>query len=110
MPAVAGAGHGRVTALGLNVRSSPHAGSRGNIIGSLRRGDQVEIIGRDGAWLQITFQGQLAFVHSGYVEREAAKPATPDAEPGGPSQPLDGKPASFGPTQDATNIGDDIQR
>jgi hypothetical protein len=102
--AINGPGHGRVKALGLNVRSSPHAGSRDNILGTLRRGDQIEIIGRDGVWLQITYHGQPAYVHSGYVEREVAAPAAASGlEPGGPSQRQDGNPASIGPTQDVTS-------
>ncbi len=48
----------------LNVRSGPW----GTIIGSLREGNQLEVIGREGAWYKINYNGKTAYVHANYVE------------------------------------------
>ena len=45
---------------GLNVRSGPW----GTIIGSLSSGNSVEIIGSDGDWYKIRWEGKTAWVHS----------------------------------------------
>lgn len=47
----------------LNIRTSPW----GQIIGKFKNGDKVRIVGREGAWLKINYNGQTAFVHSRYV-------------------------------------------
>lgn len=48
----------------LNVRSAPW----GRIIGKLYDGDKLRIIGREGDWLKIHYNGGTAYVHSHYVE------------------------------------------
>ncbi|HNV70134.1 MAG TPA: SH3 domain-containing protein [Candidatus Ozemobacteraceae bacterium] len=47
----------------LNVRTSPW----GPIIGKLYNDSQVRIIGREGDWFKIDYNGQVAYVHSAYV-------------------------------------------
>ncbi|MBF0500537.1 MAG: peptidoglycan DD-metalloendopeptidase family protein [Candidatus Riflebacteria bacterium] len=54
----------------LNVRSTPW----GKIIGSLHAGDKVEIIGHEGDWYKVSYNGGTAFVHSSYIST-ASKPA-----------------------------------
>jgi len=48
----------------LNVRAAPW----GRIIGKLYDGDKLNIIGREGDWLKISYNGGIAYVHSHYVE------------------------------------------
>ena len=50
----------------LNVRSEPW----GDRIGSLSAGDEVSIIGAEGEWYQISFNGQTAYVHARYISQE----------------------------------------
>jgi len=47
----------------LNVRVSPW----GTIIGKLHDGDEVEIIGKEGDWYKIEYNGSEAYVHGAYV-------------------------------------------
>lgn len=76
--APSGPSHLRVTADGLNVRSSPDETAKDNIIGGVHHGAHLEGLGREGAWIRITYHGQPAFVHGGYVE---PLPAPAVAEP-----------------------------
>ena len=48
----------------LNIRATPW----GKILGHFQNGDQVQITGRQGDWLKITWNGRQAFVHSKYVK------------------------------------------
>ncbi|MBI3038958.1 SH3 domain-containing protein, partial [bacterium] len=56
----------------LNVRSSPW----GDILGILKSGDKLTILGQLGDWYKIEYAGKTAFVHSMYVKRpgEGSKP------------------------------------
>ncbi len=56
---------GIVTASSLNVRTSP--GLNGTKIGALPRNAEVDIYGYAGDWAKINYQGQVAYVHSGYL-------------------------------------------
>ncbi len=47
----------------LNIRTSPW----GTIIGKFKDGDQIQIIGREGDWFKITWNGRTAYCHSNYV-------------------------------------------
>lgn len=61
----------------LNVRTGPW----GKIIGKLYDGDKLKIIGREGDWLKIRYNGGIAYVHSHYVDigsERAAKPVEGD--------------------------------
>jgi hypothetical protein len=48
----------------LNIRTGPW----GKIIGSLRTSDKVKIISKEGDWFKILNGGEVAFVHSYYVD------------------------------------------
>ncbi|MFZ2961246.1 MAG: SH3 domain-containing protein [Candidatus Ozemobacteraceae bacterium] len=48
----------------LNIRSGPW----GKIIGKFHNGDKVTIVGKQGAWYKITWNGKTAYVHSNYVK------------------------------------------
>ena len=56
---------GIVTASSLNVRTSPEMS--GTKIGALPRNAEVAIYGYAGDWAKIKYQGQVAYVHSGYL-------------------------------------------
>jgi len=51
------------TEIGLNVRT----GSWGTIIGGLSDGDAVTIVGEDGDWYKINYNGQTAYVYKEYI-------------------------------------------
>ncbi len=60
-----------VTASALNIRSGPGTGYR--VLGSLRSGTQVTIIGRSDPWRRISFDGgRIAWAHGAYL-REGAR-------------------------------------
>lgn len=69
----------RVTAKGLNIRAG--AGTEHDIVGGLKRGDVIDVIGREGKWVMTTHEGQPAFVHGAYVDPVEATDASPDAKP-----------------------------
>lgn len=74
----------------LNVRSGPW----GQIIGKLKRGDEIQVLGREGDWLKIQYNGSTAYVHSDWVsgEKPADQPGGSSGNPGGSSStPYDGK-------------------
>ncbi|MDD3148931.1 MAG: SH3 domain-containing protein, partial [Candidatus Riflebacteria bacterium] len=56
----------------LNIRSAPW----GDIIGTVKKGDKVSIIGASGDWYKVSVNGKTAYVHSAYVLKagEKAKP------------------------------------
>lgn len=58
----------------LNVRNGPW----GTIIGKLYDGDKLKIVGREGEWLKIRYNGGIAYVHSHYVEIGSERAARPD--------------------------------
>jgi len=59
----------------LNIRQGPW----GKIIGHFRNSDKVEIVGRQGDWLKITWNGKPAFIHSKYVTIKGANSGTTTA-------------------------------
>lgn len=68
----------------LNVRERPW----GKIIGKLYDGDKLSILGREGDWLKIRYNGGEAYVHSHYVEVGQERGARPgpgadDSDDGG---------------------------
>lgn len=50
----------------LNVRSGP--GTDYDKIGALENGETVVILGRDGTWLRIEYEGREAWVYSKYIQ------------------------------------------
>ncbi len=57
---------GVVTASALNVRARPTVD--GTQVGTLQQGAQVEVTGKEGAWLRINHGGKAAYIHGGYVK------------------------------------------
>ncbi|PKL51149.1 MAG: hypothetical protein CVV42_00900 [Candidatus Riflebacteria bacterium HGW-Riflebacteria-2] len=63
----------------LNVRTGPW----GKIIGSLHNNNKVKIIGTEGDWYKIDYNGQTAYIHANYVETANKKAGTtPVKQPG----------------------------
>nr|WP_283244863.1 SH3 domain-containing protein [Gehongia tenuis] len=60
-----GSGTMTVTASSLYVRSGPSTSS--SAIGGLRKGQTVTVLGSEGAWYKISFNGRTAYIHGDYV-------------------------------------------
>ncbi len=60
-----GGGTMTVTASSLYVRSGPSTSS--SAIGGLRKGQTVTVLGSEGAWYKINFNGRTAYIHGDYV-------------------------------------------
>ncbi|WKB36229.1 SH3 domain-containing protein [Terrilactibacillus sp. S3-3] len=61
---------GTVTADYLNVRSSSSTSS--TILGSLKKGSSVSVVGTSGNWLKIKYKSGYAYVSASYVKKAAA--------------------------------------
>jgi uncharacterized protein YgiM (DUF1202 family) len=79
---------GVVTASALNVRERPTVD--GTKVGTLQQGAQVEVTGKEGAWLRIHHAGKAAYVHGGYVKLQ------------GEGQEAEAEPAEEGANGDVT--------
>lgn len=55
----------------LNIRSTPS--TKGDIVGKLKAGEQVEIVERSGDWLKIKSKAREGFVYSAYVQVHTTK-------------------------------------
>ena len=55
----------------VNVRDA--ASSQSRVIGELAKGDQVEILGEDGGWVKIRYQGQEAWVYEDYMSEKNSR-------------------------------------
>ena len=62
-----------VNAGALNVRSGPS--TRYRRLGQVYRGNRVQVTGSNGAWLQISYRGQAAWVHGSYLSPAGSGPA-----------------------------------
>ncbi|WP_017726205.1 N-acetylmuramoyl-L-alanine amidase [Halalkalibacterium ligniniphilum] len=60
----------------LNVRSGPSTSN--GVIGSLSKGQTIEVYGIEGDWLRIKYNGNFGYVHQSYIQR---------VNEGAPSQP-----------------------
>jgi TolB protein len=78
---------GKVTAHSLNVRTGP--GTAYPIIGGLRLGDTVEVIGKNAAstWLQIAYDGQEGWVAAAYVDLTGSLAVVPEVSAPPPPPP-----------------------
>lgn len=64
-----------VNATALNVRKGP--GGEYDVIGSLHSGDVVEVLGREGNWCRILYEGAEAYVSADYIsERTTTQEVT----------------------------------
>ena len=79
-----GARSGVVTADRLNVRSG--ASAAGRVIGTVLRGKTLEIVGQNGDWLEIRYNGVPAYVSAAYVRLAsgASEGNAPEASPSAP--------------------------
>ena len=73
---------GEVTGSSVNVRSGPSTSA--SVLGSLKKGDGVEIISQNGDFYRIVYDGGAAYISASYVRVtgtvETAEPtATPDS-------------------------------
>ena len=73
---------GEVTGSSVNVRSGPSTSA--SVLGSLKKGDGVEIISQNGDFYRIVYDGNTAYISASYVRVtgtvETAEPtATPDS-------------------------------
>ncbi|WP_028986936.1 5'-nucleotidase C-terminal domain-containing protein [Thermicanus aegyptius] len=57
---------GKVQAGMLNVRAAPS--DSGKILGVLKKGDVVTILGEENGWYQIQFQGKMAYAYGRYLD------------------------------------------
>ncbi len=68
-----------VTASALNVRTG--ASGSATKLGLLRSGEKVDVLGREGDWLKINYQGKTGYIHGGYVKLSTeSKPAPEPTE------------------------------
>ncbi|HEV2766067.1 MAG TPA: SH3 domain-containing protein, partial [Pyrinomonadaceae bacterium] len=72
----------------LNLRSTPDKSSNANVVGSLSKGQSVQILGTQGDWLRVSAQGRVGFVAAEFISEVASPPAgQAGASPGQPSAP-----------------------
>lgn len=57
----------RVNTNRLNVHSSPDASSTNNLVGQLAGGAQVAVVGTQGEWYLIEYQGQPAYIKASFT-------------------------------------------
>lgn len=60
--------HGRVSAGSANVRSSPDKSDNSNVLFSLSKGDEFEVISYDGYWYKINYNGTVCYISHKMVE------------------------------------------
>lgn len=70
---------GKVTASNLNVRSTPSL--NGKVLGKLAKGTTVTIHSEKTGWVEITFNGQHAWVSSEFVSTQSASTSTASSTP-----------------------------
>jgi uncharacterized protein YgiM (DUF1202 family) len=58
-------GSATVTTIGLNVRQGPVATAAK--VGFLRQGDTVEVVGQQGKWFEVKYNGQLAYIFGDFA-------------------------------------------
>ncbi|MDT7604194.1 MAG: hypothetical protein QOF61_2191 [Acidobacteriota bacterium] len=71
---------GTVTATELRFRSSPSSDTNNNIIKSLSKGTQVQILEDQGDWLKVSVGGQEGFLSEGFVSKDEEPPPSDDGD------------------------------
>lgn len=62
-----------------NVRQS--ASAKSNILGKLRNGKEyVVVVGEEGNWIKVEYNGQVGYVHKDHVGKTPAEPVTVDVD------------------------------
>ncbi|HNY12167.1 MAG TPA: SH3 domain-containing protein [Candidatus Wallbacteria bacterium] len=67
----------------LNIRNSPW----GDILGSFKNGDKVEVVGKAGAWYKIKYNGGFAYVYASYIQKAGATAANSQPSNNGTALP-----------------------
>ncbi len=67
-PENANATHGCVSVNSANVRSTPNKETSDNILFSLKKGDEFEVLSYDGYWYKIVYQGTTCYISHKMVE------------------------------------------
>lgn len=49
----------------VNIRDA--ASSNSNVIGELKKGEQVTVLSMDGSWIEVEYKGKSAFVYEKYL-------------------------------------------
>lgn len=65
---------------GLNVRNTPW----GKVIGNLKKGSPLDILGREGDWYRIRYNGGSAYVYAALVKTSASPSSSSSAAPQSP--------------------------
>ena len=73
-----------VTANGLNVRAKASVNS--SRLGILPKGSKVEVIGQEGNWSKIMYNGKVAYVASSYLANGTSGASTSQVKPQGTSK------------------------
>ena len=63
---------------GLNVRTGPW----GTIIGSLGNGATVTVLGKEGDWYKVSYNGRTAYCHSNYISGSSSSSSSTSASTG----------------------------
>ncbi|RFT60769.1 SH3 domain-containing protein, partial [Bacillus clarus] len=69
---------GKVNATSLRVRSEANTSS--SILGSLKNGEKVTILGKANGWAKISYKGKEGYVSLEFVKLEAGKQEEKPAE------------------------------
>lgn len=85
----------------VNVRDAASSNSR--VIGSLKTGEEVAVLSKDGGWIEIEYDGESAYVYEDYLE----EPKSSTGNRGGELD-VDETPAEDESDTD-DSIGDTIQ-
>lgn len=80
---------GKVTASNLNVRSTPAL--NGKVLGKLAKGTAVTIHSEKTGWVEITFNGQRAWVSSEFISSQTTSSSTTPSTPTSSTAGVTGK-------------------
>jgi hypothetical protein len=79
--------HDEIGYVNVNTRLNVRTGPWGTIIGKFYDGEKLKIVGREGDWLKIRYNGGIAYVHSHYVDIGEERAARPPADYNEPTEP-----------------------
>lgn len=83
----------------LNARSGPW----GNILTSFPNGTRLTIVGKEGEWYKVSWNGRTVYCHSAYISSSSAASSTP-ASPGTSTSGANGKKVLNVPKQCQGNV------
>ncbi|HBC75727.1 MAG: hypothetical protein A2008_13000 [Candidatus Wallbacteria bacterium GWC2_49_35] len=90
----------------LNVRTGPW----GTIIGKLSDSAKVEVLGREGDWYKIRYNGKDAYIYAKYAQKNkpapsAASPSKPSPAPASTAKPSSGNAGLSAPLGGSFKVG-----